>query len=272
VLNSASLHTTAKDWKMDMHDQITGLDRAYHGPMSKKYAKEAYTGRLVAWDPVARREVWHVEMQLPKTGGTLTTAGNLVFQGRADGKLEAYRATDGKPLWEFDTGVGINAGPMTYSVNGTQYVAVMSGWGGPAVLNNRPIGKGKLGHGRLTVYTIGGTGKVVIAEQPVLPVPMPTFKLAVTPAEVADGSKFYAGYCARCHGANVISGGLVPDLRYSAESTHKSFQDIVRGGVLHQFGMASFAEDLTAEQVKSIEAFVLSRAKESAKAEAAGKH
>ena len=160
---------------------------------------------------------------------------------------------------------------MTYSVDGTQYVAVMSGWGGPAVLNNRPIGKGKLGRGRLTVYTLGGTGKLVITELTIPPVPMPTFKLAVTPAEVTEGSKLFADYCARCHGANVVSGGLVPDLRYSSESTHQSFQNIVRGGVLHELGMASFAEDLTAEQVKDIEGFVLSRAKESAMAEATAK-
>jgi quinohemoprotein ethanol dehydrogenase len=226
----------------------------------------------LAWDPVARKEVWHADQPFPKSGGTLTTAGNLVFQGRADGKFEAYRATDGKPLWEFDTGVGVVAGPMTYSLNGTQYVAVMSGWGGPTVLNNRPIGKGKMGRGRLTVYTLGGTGKVEIVDLPVLPIPMPTFKLAVTPAEVAEGSKQFATYCARCHGANVVSGGMVPDLRRSAESTHKSFQDIVRGGVLHEFGMASFADDLTAEQVKSIEGYVLSQAKESALAEAKAKH
>ncbi len=271
VLNSPSLHATAKDWKMDLHDQITGLNRAYHGPLSAQYAKEQSSGSLVAWDPVARKEVWHADQLFPKSGGTLTTAGNLVFQGQADGKLVAYRATDGKQLWEYDTGVGIAAGPMAYSVDGTQYVAVMSGWGGPAVLNNRPIGKGKLGRGRLTVYTLGGTGKLVIAEITVPPVPMPTFKLAVTPAEVAEGSKLFADYCARCHGANVVSSGLVPDLRYSAESTHQSFQNIVRGGVLHEFGMASFAEDLTAKQVKSIEGFILTRAKESAEAEAAGK-
>jgi quinohemoprotein ethanol dehydrogenase len=272
VLESASLHATSKDWKMDMHDQITGLDRGYHGPVGDQYAKEQVSGRLVAWDPVGRREVWHVEQPAPKSGGTLTTAGNLVFHGSADGKLAAYRATDGKPLWHYETGVGITAGPMTYLVDGKQYVAVMSGWGGPTVLNNRPIGKGKIGRGRLSVYTIGGTGKLEIAEQPVLPpVPMPTFKLAVTPAQVSEGSKLFANYCMRCHGANVVSGGLVPDLRYATEATHKSFQDIVRGGILHEFGMASFADDLTAEQVKEIEGFVLSRAKESAVGEGAGK-
>jgi quinohemoprotein ethanol dehydrogenase len=272
VLDSPTLHVTPKDLKLDVRDQVTGVDRAYHGPQSDRYAKEAVSGTLMAWDPVARKEVWHVDQPFPKSGGTLTTAGNLVFQGRADGKFEAYLATDGKPLWEFDTGVGVVAGPMTYSLNGTQYVAVMSGWGGPTVLNNRPIGKGKMGRGRLTVYTLGGTGKVDIVDLPVPPIPMPTYKLAVTPAQTADGAKLFATYCARCHGANVVSGGEVPDLRRSAESTHQSFQNIVRGGVLREFGMASFADVLTAEQVKSIEAYVLSRAKESALAEAAGKH
>jgi hypothetical protein len=89
--------------------------------------------------------VWHADQPFPRSGGTLATAGNLVFHGRADGHFVAYRATDGKTLWEFDTGVGIMAGPMTYAVNGTQYVAVMAGWGGPTTLGNRPIGKGKIG-------------------------------------------------------------------------------------------------------------------------------
>ncbi|MGH9680417.1 MAG: c-type cytochrome, partial [Candidatus Acidiferrales bacterium] len=267
VLDNASLHATTPDWKMDMHDQITGLSRAYQGPLRAEFAKQMPSGQLVAWDPVARHEVWHVDQPFPASGGTLTTAGNLVFQGRADGKLVAYSATAGKPLWQFDTGVGICAGPMTYSVDGTQYVAVMSGWGGPAVLNSRPTGKGVIGNGRLTVYTIGGTGKLEITHRTVPPVAMPTYKLAVSPAQVAAGATFYANYCSRCHGANVVSSGLVPDLRYSTETVHKGFQDIVRGGALHELGMASFADDLTAEQVKDIEGYVLSLAKESAEAE-----
>ena len=272
MLNSASLHATPKNWKPDMHDQVTGLDRGYHGPLAEQYAKEPLSGMLIAWDPVARKEVWHADQPFPKSGGTLTTAGNLVFQGRADGKFVAYRANDGKSLWEYDTGVGINAGPMTYSIGGTQYVAVMSGWGGPQVLNNRAAGKGKIGPGRLTVYALGATGKL---EPPAAynpgPVPVPTFKLAVTPAQVSQGATLFASYCMRCHGATAVSSGLVPDLRYSTEATHKAFQDIVRGGTLREFGMASFADSLTADQVREIEGYVLSRAKEGAEA-ANGKH
>jgi quinohemoprotein ethanol dehydrogenase len=269
VLESSSLHSTASDWKMDMHDQTTGLDRAYHGPVRDQFLKTVSTGRLLAWDPVAHREVWHADQPFPRSGGTLTTAGNLVFQGRADGKLVAYRATDGQKLWEYDTGVGISAAPMTYTVDGTQYVAVMSGWGGPAALANRPIGKGKFGHGRLVAFAIGGTAKLEPIERTIPPVPMPTFKLATSKAEVEQGGKLFANYCARCHGGDAVSSGMVPDLRAATESTHQMFQKIVLGGALREFGMASFADDLNPAQVRSIEAYVLSRARESAQAEAA---
>jgi quinohemoprotein ethanol dehydrogenase len=272
VLDGASLHAPAHDWKIDVYDQTTGANRDYHGPARDQFLKLSSTGRLVAWDPVARREVWHVDQPFARSSGTLTTAGNLVFHGRADGQFDAYRATDGKLLWEFDTGVGIMAGPMTYSVNGTQYVAIMTGWGGPTTLGNRGMGKGKIAHGRLAVFAIGGTAKLEPIEIITPPVPMPTFKLAVSKTEIDQGATLFAGYCSRCHGGDAVSSGLVPDLRYTNDSKHQIFQEIVRGGALHELGMPSFANDLTAAQVRSIEGYILSRARESAMADAAAKH
>ena len=272
VLDSAAIHAVRRDWKIDFHDQTTGLDRAYRGPVRDQWLKTESIGRLVAWDPVAHREVWHAEQPFPRSGGTLSTAGNLVFQGRGDGKFIAYRATDGKPLWEFDTGVGIMAGPMTYSVNGTQYLAVMAGWGGPTTLGNRTVGKGKIGPGRLVVFSIGGTATLKRVEQNVPPVPIPTFKLAVSRREIEQGSDLYATFCARCHGADVVSSGLVPDLRYANGSMHQIFPQIVRGGALRELGMPSFSEDLTDGQVRSIEGYILNRALESAQADAAPNH
>jgi quinohemoprotein ethanol dehydrogenase len=272
VMDSTSLHATPRDWKIDFHDQTTGVDRAYRGPVRDQWLKMESKGRLVAWDPVAHREVWHADQPFPRSGGTLSTAGNLVFHGRADGKFIAYGATDGKPLWEFDTGVGISAGPMTYSVNGTQYVAVMAGWGGPTTLSNRPIGKGKIGSGRLAVFSIGGTATLKQVERTVPPVPMPTFKLAVSRREIDEGSQQFATFCARCHGGDAVSSGLVPDLRYANEAMHQMFQQIVLGGALRELGMPSFSEDLTSAQVRSIEGYILNRARESAQADLAAKH
>jgi quinohemoprotein ethanol dehydrogenase len=234
-----------------------------------QWLKLQATGRLLAWDPVAQREVWHADLPDPKSGGTLTTAGNLVFQGRADGKLVAYSATDGKQLWEFDSGIGIAAPPMTYEVNGTQYVAVLAGWGGPMVLNNRPVGRGKVGPGLLLSFSIGGAAPFTPFVRKIQPVPMPTFKLAASRAEIEQGRILFATFCGRCHGGNVVSGGSVPDLRYTEEPTHQMFEEIVRGGARRDFGMPSFADDLTSAQVRLIHAYILDRARESAQADAA---
>ena len=87
-------------------------------------------GRLIAWDPVKQKEAWRQEHVSPWNGGTLTTAGNLVFQGTADGRFVAYNATSGEKLWEQPTGTGVVAAASTYMVDGKQYVSVAVGWGG----------------------------------------------------------------------------------------------------------------------------------------------
>jgi quinohemoprotein ethanol dehydrogenase len=270
VQDATSLQAVTPGWKINMNDQTTGLDRTYRGPVRDQWLKLKPTGKLVAWDPVAQREVWHADHPDPGSGGTLSTAGNLVFQGRADGKLRAYRATDGKLLWEFDAGIGIMAPPMTYQVGDKQYVAVLAGWGGPEVLGNRPTGRGKVGPGKLLVFSLGGTAVLPHYERVVQPVPMPTFQLAASKPEIENGRNLFASFCARCHGGDVVSGGEVPDLRFASTSTHESFEDIVRGGARREMGMPSFAKDLTAPQVRLIHAYVLDRAKESAKMDAAG--
>jgi quinohemoprotein ethanol dehydrogenase len=271
VLQDVQIHAVMSDFKLNLHDQTTGYDRAYRGPARDAALKMAPKGRLLAWDPVNQKEGWHVDLPNPKNGGTLATAGNLVFQGRSDGKLCAYRATDGKQLWEFGTQIGVAAPPMTYSVDGVQYVAVLTGWGGPQVLGNRAAGKGKVGPGQLLAFRIGGTAALAPYERTVGPVPMPTFKLASTTADVEKGRVIYANFCSRCHGGDVVSGGEVPDLRYAAESTHEAFEDIVLGGQRRVLGMPSFEGDITSDQVKLIHAYILQRARESAQAERAAK-
>ena len=271
VLQDTSIHAVIPNFKINLHDQTTGYDRAYHGPVRDAAMKLTPSGRLVAWDPVGQREAWHVDLENPKSGGTLATAGNLVFQGRANGKLVAYRATDGKQLWEFDCGVGIAAPPMTFSVDGTQYLAVAQGWGGPQVLSNRAAGKGNVGSGRLLVFALGGTAKLPPYEHTVRPVPMPTFKLAMTAADVEKGRVLFGNFCSRCHGTDVVSGGSVPDLRYAGQPTHEMFEDIVLGGARREFGMPSFKGDLDSAQVRLIHAYILQRAKESSQTQATAK-
>jgi len=86
-----------------------------------------YMGELIAWDPVANKKVWSVKTDLPFNGGTLTTAGGLTFWGDLHGEFHAYDAKNGSELWHTQLGSGIGAGPISYSVNGKQYVAVVVG-------------------------------------------------------------------------------------------------------------------------------------------------
>ena len=267
TLDSTTLHAVTANWKINPHDQVTGLDRGYSGPVREKWLAVKPAGKLVAWDPAAQKEAWHVDLAYPQAGGTLSTAGNLVFQGQADGRMQAYRATDGKLLWEFPTSIGIMAPPMTYQVDGTQYIAVLTGWGGPEVLGNRANGRGKVGPGRLLVFSLGAKTSLPPYEPKVEPVTMPTFELKASATEVDQGRVLYATFCARCHGAEVVSGGEVPDLRYLTTGLHETFEDIVRGGVLRETGMPSFAEDVTAAQVRLIHAYVLDRTRKAAQVE-----
>ena len=86
-------------------------------------------GQLVAWDPEKQSEVWRYQHAGPWNGGVLATAGNLVFQGSLIGEFAAYNATTGERLWQFPAQTGIAAAPVSYAVNGEQYISVAVGWG-----------------------------------------------------------------------------------------------------------------------------------------------
>ena len=87
-------------------------------------------GYLIAWDPVRQKEVWRANYRGPWNGGILTSAGNLVVQGSAAGDISAYRADSGEKLWSMFAQSPVMAAPITYEVDGEQYIAVLSGWGG----------------------------------------------------------------------------------------------------------------------------------------------
>jgi len=195
----------------------------------------------------------------------LAMAGNLVLQGRADGVLAAYRATDGKQLWSFDAGTGIMAPPVTYQVDGVQYVSVLAGWGGPDGLGNDPNwGPVKPGFGRILTFTLGGNAAF---KPPAFghkgPPPMPTIKVDASPQLVRQGEQLFGENCAGCHGGKAIAGPL-PDLRYASAQTLEGIQAIVLGGARASRGMPSFQKILNADQVKAIQAYIVARAREDA--------
>jgi len=87
-------------------------------------------GEVKAFDAATGKEVWSWRGQHPMVSSVLTTAGDLVFAGEPNGNFNAYDAKSGALLWQFQTGSGIHSNPIAYAVNGKQYVAVPSGWGG----------------------------------------------------------------------------------------------------------------------------------------------
>jgi quinohemoprotein ethanol dehydrogenase len=116
-------------------------------PSIGAYAPQGEPGFLLAWDPVAQRERWRVRFDTRENSGVLTTGGDLVFSGTASGRFMAHDAETGKELWSTQLYATI-ASPITYELDGEQYVAVMSG----TLANNPP--------GRLFVFALGGSARV----------------------------------------------------------------------------------------------------------------
>lgn len=218
-------------------------------------------GHLSAWDPVAQKEVWRVQHSNSWNGGLLSTAGNLVFQGRADGYFAAYTADKGELVWETPVQVGIIAAPISYSVDGEQYIAVVAGWGGAyGLASGMPRHRNNaLEAGRILVWKIGG--KAVLPKQEVAFIAIPKQPdIKTTPEEVAHGEKLFHTSCAVCHGAGALSAGSIPDLRYASAATHAAWDAIVRGGAFQSKGMPKFDHLLQEADAKAIQAYVITAA------------
>jgi quinohemoprotein ethanol dehydrogenase len=218
---------------------------------------------LRAWDPVAQRVAWEQETArdfFVYDGGTLATAGNLVFQGRASGQFVAYAADTGRILKAIETGTGIMAAPMTYEVDGVQYVAVMAGYGGGAVTAALPETAASSKYqnlGRILVFRLDGAAVPLPPERaPPAWEPPPT--PATTDAGVLDrGARLYLSYCSRCHS---FGTGVLPDLRRLPAAMHAVFPDIVLRGALGPLGMGRFDDVLSPADADAIHAFLVSEA------------
>jgi len=240
-------------------------------PKVKAQIEGGLKGHLEAWDPVARKEAWRVELGHPWNGGVVSTAGNLVFQGTGMGEFVAYRADTGARLWSAETQAGVLAAPISYEVDGEQYIAVEVGWGGAFGLaagelalvshtaSNLP---------RVLVFKLGGT-----AELPPLPAAVPAV-LAPPPdtasaATIEAGKALYQTYCSSCHGDSATGSGVLPDLRYSGVIKDAAAMDlIVRRGSLTEKGMVAFKDEISPQDLERIRAYLIHRAHQDMKSAA----
>ncbi|MBX9728789.1 MAG: PQQ-dependent dehydrogenase, methanol/ethanol family [Sphingopyxis sp.] len=217
-------------------------------------------GQLIAWDPVRQREVWRVQYDGPWNGGVLATAGNLVFQGNAHGQFQAFTADTGRKLWSFEAGTGIIAPPISYSVDGVQYVAVMAGYGGAYPLTSSFVDNPRpMPNGRLLVFRLGGNTPYTVEQLP--NPPAVAVSTSFTPAQVERGMRLYESSCGVCHGPAAVSSGVLPDLRRRPTlADAESWNAVVIDGVLKDRGMRSFARWMTAEDAEAVRAYVAGRA------------
>jgi alcohol dehydrogenase (cytochrome c)/quinohemoprotein ethanol dehydrogenase len=262
-------YVAAKDWKPSQIGFQTGVDAAATAMPANTQIREGVkaqtTGALVAWDVAHQRQAWRVDLPSPWNGGVLSTAGNLVFQGNAGGNFVAYSADKGEKLWSFPTQTGVIAAPMTYSIRGQQYVAVLAGWGGvwdiaAGVLAN----KGGAAHNisRLLVFKLGANGQLPAAPEPAKMVLDPPAPFG-TAGQIAHGGALFGRYCAACHGDAAVSGDLNPDLRHSGVIANaQALRMVVLGGQLHSAGMVSFKAALNAGDAEAIRSYLVHRANE----------
>ncbi len=213
-----------------------------------------------AWDPVAQKVVWEHETSSGVRGydgGILSTAGNLVFQGRGNGELWVYAADSGKVLKVIPTGSHIMAAPMSYQTGGEQYVAVQVGYGGGAITVG-PIPPSSAASryenvNRIVAFKLGGGPVPTPAPRVEEPFPQPPEQMADA-ASIRDGEVKFVQECSRCH---VLGPSITPDLRKLSLGLHAAFKDIVLHGAVAPTGMERFDDLLSEAEVEHIHAYLI---------------
>jgi alcohol dehydrogenase (cytochrome c)/quinohemoprotein ethanol dehydrogenase len=220
-------------------------------------AKNEFVGYLQAWDPATGKQVWKGDVNQGPTGGALATAGGLVFQGSGGGQeLRAFDARTGEKLWSFKTQTGILPGPITFELDGQQYVAASVGGavqGGYFAPN----------HSRMLVFALNG--KAVLPEpQPYTQPPLDPPPATASADVVKQGTEHYSKYCAACHGTNgQTRGSTFPDLtRTPLLHAQQAFDQVVLQGARAERGMASFGSVLQPADSAAIRAYIVARATE----------
>jgi len=242
--------------------------KPYYGPLPGR--KKLETTRKVkllrefirAWDPRIQKTVWEHETTSGVRGydgGVISTAGNLVFQGRGNGELWVYAADTGKVLKVIQTGSHIMAAPVTYAVGGVQYVAVQVGYGGTGIgVGPIPPTSAALKYenaNRIIAFTLDGGDVPKPKARYDEPFPEPPADKA-SPAEIEAGETKFIEQCSRCH---TLGPNITADLRKMSPEMHDGFKDIVLGGAFASRGMESFADILSEKDVETIHAYLINQ-------------
>lgn len=226
-------------------------------------------GYLLAWNPAKEQEAWRVPRKNSLAGGVLATAGDLVFQGTGDGYFTAHNAFTGAELWRFAAHSGIVAAPVSYKIDGEQYIAVLSGVGGVASLASGLGAPDVPAKGRLLAFKLGGRDALPPLPPTPEQFPLPA-ALDVDKDVIALGSEVYHKYCYMCHGVSLIANKAIPDLRNLPPVFYDNWDAIVRDGMMSRAGMLGFGDVLSQEEIDATYAYVLDNAHKQRASEAGG--
>ncbi|MEQ9451651.1 MAG: PQQ-dependent dehydrogenase, methanol/ethanol family [Pseudomonadales bacterium] len=238
----------------------TAIDFKYTEELEDDYQ---VTTKLVAWDPIQQQPRWIVDHQRPGASGVLATAGGLVLQPGTDCTFSAYDAENGERLWQTETQMHTIAAPISYAVDGEQYIAFVAGWGGAEGLYGRvPCATRNIAAtGRILVYKLGGT--TLLPPAPELPpVHAPPPRITTDTAVLEHGEALYRRHCVFCHSLGPADGGVVPNLAHIEPASHAAWDAIVLGGARRNKGMISFAHQLDQDDARAIQAYVIETAHE----------
>jgi quinohemoprotein ethanol dehydrogenase len=241
-----------------LYGNLPSLDRLRRGLQTNLASR----GYLRAWSVAEHRVVWEIQTASSWDGGVLATAAGLVFQGDANGLLNAYAAETGRKVAAIDLGSSLMAAPITYRVAGVQYVAIMAGYGGGAVITGSPLDPASAAYrygndGRIIVLKLGGPTPPLPPPWTVDgPEPQPPARQA-SAAAVTAGEVLYNRHCARCH---LFGRGILPDLRRMSAATHSLFKPIVLEGLYVPQGMGRFDDVLSPADTDMLHAYLIDEA------------
>jgi quinohemoprotein ethanol dehydrogenase len=228
-----------------------------------------------AFDPIAGKIVWEHETSSGMRGydgGVMSTAGNLVFQGRGSGGLWVYAADTGKALRIIETGNHIMAAPTTYSIKGEQYVAVQVGYGGTGIAEGPAPPHSAINKyentNRVIALKLGGGAVPPPPARADEPFEKPPEQKA-SKAEIEAGEVAFTTECSRCHALGI---NVTPDLRRLNAGLHAEFKDIVLRGLLAPAGMERFDDILSDKDVDNIHAYLIDQSWAAYRAQEAAKH
>ena len=159
----------------------------------------------------------------------------------------------------------MTAGPISYTVNGAQYIAIVAGWGGvlPLAAGEVALQSPRMNNvPRMLVFKLGGKTSLPLSPEVKAQVLAPPPATASTNT-VKKGEELYQRYCGGCHGDVAVSGGVLPDLRYSGALASEQWFSIVRDGTLTEYGMVGFSTELLRQDADAIRAYVIFRANQS---------